>query len=253
MIHIIDNNFMSITSLISLIFLNYFIRKINKLKQHTLQLSKTLTSKSNEVEKFKKIAFKSISTLSNLRDNDTGTHLTRTQLYVKILAYELKKSKKFTKKLTENYIKILYNSAPLHDIGKIGIPDSILLKADKLTDKEYEQIKQHVVIGKNIMENIFKEINNDAFLKHSTELIIYHHERWDGKGYPYGLQGNKIPLSARIMSLADVYDALISKRVYKEPLSHEVAVDIIKSGSGTQFDPEIVKCFLEIEHQFKQI
>ncbi|MDD2568165.1 MAG: response regulator [Clostridia bacterium] len=188
------------------------------------------------------------------RDNETGGHIMRTQLYVQELAFELANYKKFNHILTEENVKMIAKSAQLHDIGKIGIPDHILLKPTVLTQQEFDVIKTHTVLGRDAIltaEKIAKYPN--PFLKFAKEIVYSHHECWDGSGYPEGLKANAIPLSARLMSVADVYDALISRRVYKNMVPHDVAVNIIKNDSGKHFDPDIVDAFLRVERKFYQI
>jgi putative two-component system response regulator len=147
----------------------------------------------------------------------------------------------------------LLKSALLHDVGKIKIPDSILLKTDKLNDDEFSKIKTHTIHGKNILESLQKKVPNQQFLEYAKTLAYYHHERWDGKGYPENLEKNEIPLQARMMTIVDVYDALVSERPYKTPFTHEEAMEIIKAGRNTQFDPDIVDLFLSLSDKIKEI
>lgn len=194
-----------------------------------------------------------LASLTEFRDSDTGKHLERISKYSQVLARELQKISKYKNYITENYIEDIEISSILHDIGKVGIEDKILLKKGKLTIKEFEKIKMHPLIGSRVIENINKKIQDKNFLKLANQIILYHHEKWDGTGYPNGLKGTEIPLSARIVALADVYDALISKRVYKDAYSHEDAVKIILEGKDTYFDPEIIKIFHRINLEFKKI
>jgi adenylate cyclase len=149
--------------------------------------------------------------------------------------------------LTSEYIEWLFLSAPLHDIGKVGVHDHILLKPGKLTDEEFHEMKQHARFGQEIIDATSKSIRGDNFLHVAGEIASYHHEKWDGSGYPYGLAGEDIPLSARLMSVADVYDALISKRCYKPPFSHQTACAIMQEKRGTDFDPVVLDAFFAIE------
>jgi putative two-component system response regulator len=163
---------------------------------------------------------------------------------------------KFSDFLNESTVTLLYKSAPLHDIGKVGVEDSILLKPGKLTEKEFNEMKKHTIYGRDTITKIEKEIGNEltsAFLALGREIANTHHEKWDGSGYPQGLRGDEIPVSGRLMAIADVYDALISKRVYKQPFSHSRAVEIIREGKGKHFDADMVEAFLEIEDEFRQI
>lgn len=179
------------------------------------------------------------------RDSDTGAHIQKTAAYVKIIVEGLKKKGYYSEKLTPEFMNNCIISAPLHDIGKINIPDAVLNKPGKLTPEEYEIIKTHTVAGKQIMEKAINTVGGENYLKEARNMAAYHHERWDGKGYPEGLHGQVIPLSARIMSVADVFDALTSPRVYKPAFSFEKALDIITEGAGTQFDPKVVEVFMD--------
>ncbi len=195
-----------------------------------------------------------MATIAEARDNDTGNHIKRTQHYVELLANSLKHHPDFSAQLTEANIQLLVKSAPLHDIGKVGIPDSILLKPGPLTTEEFQIMKQHTIIGKNAIhtaENSLGEHN--VFLRYAHEIAYCHQEKWDGSGYPQGLEGNDIPLSARLMSLADVYDALRCRRAYKEPIEHEETVNIIKNSSGEHFDPRVVEALLQNSAEFASI
>jgi HD-GYP domain-containing protein (c-di-GMP phosphodiesterase class II) len=194
-----------------------------------------------------------LASLTEFRDSDTGKHLERISKYSKTLIKELQKKSKYKNYITESYIEDLEISSILHDIGKVGIEDKILLKKGKLTKEEFEKIKMHTLIGGHVIESINKKMQDKNFLKLANQIILYHHEKWDGTGYPEGLKGNNIPLSARIVALADVYDALISKRVYKEAISHEDAVKIIINEKRKYFDPEIINIFRKINLEFKEI
>ena len=179
------------------------------------------------------------------RDSDTGEHIQKTSAYVKIIVEGLQKKGYYASKINAKFISDVIRSAPLHDIGKINIPDAVLNKPGKLTDEEYEIIKTHTVAGKKIMEDAISTVKGENYLKEARNMAAYHHERWDGNGYPDGLHGEVIPLSARIMAVADVFDALTSARVYKPAFSLEKALTIIKEGSGTQFDPKCVEVFMD--------
>jgi adenylate cyclase len=204
----------------------------------------------------------SMSTLSEARDNETGGHILRTQRYVEVLARQLATTAQY-KYLTASDIDLLAKSAPLHDIGKVGIPDSILQKPGKLSEDEYKIMQSHPLIGADAVTKIVtsaKHPEASSFLHYARDMIISHHEKWDGEGYPQGLKGAEIPLAGRLMALADVYDALISKRVYKEGMSHAEVCDFITQESGKHFDPDIVaafiarnKDFLKIAHQYADV
>jgi putative two-component system response regulator len=223
------------------------------LEQHRSHLEDIIDEKTEELEKLQQITIECIATLAEYRDNETGTHIHRTQEYIRLLANEMQKTSKYKKLLTKKCIKLLYQSAPLHDIGKIGIPDSILLKPGRLTEEEFEVMKTHTDIGRKALELADKRMGKESFLHHAAELAGYHHERWDGNGYPKGLKGEDIPFFARMMAIVDVYDALVSKRVYKDPISHHEAIKIIKSETGTHFDSEMVNAFLRVEKECKEV
>jgi PAS domain S-box-containing protein len=196
------------------------------------------------------ITILSLAKLTEYRDIETGMHLERIMRYTEILAKELTHFDDYRDYITDDYVRDLVNSCPLHDIGKVGIPDSILHKPGKLTADEFEIIKRHSTIGGDTIAEAEKRVEGRSYLNLGKEIAYYHHERWDGRGYPMGLQGTQIPLSARIVAVADVYDALISKRPYKAPFPHARAVDIITSSAGTHFDSAVVKCFLDREKEF---
>ena len=187
------------------------------------------------------------------RDSDTGAHVQKTAAYVRIIVEGLKKKGYYTEKITPKFMSDVVRSAPLHDVGKINIPDKVLNKPGKLTDEEYEIMKTHTTAGKRIIENAVSTIEGDNYLKEARNMAAFHHERWDGKGYPEGIHGQVIPLSARIMAVADVFDALTSPRVYKPAFSIEKALDILNEGSGTQFDPKCVEVFMDALPEVKVI
>jgi adenylate cyclase len=195
----------------------------------------------------------SMSSLVETRDPETGGHIKRTQNYIRLLAESLKKHPRFRTFLDEESIDLLYKSAPLHDIGKVGVSDRILLKPGKLTDQEFEEMKKHTVYGRDALFSAEKKLGTISFLRCAREIAYTHHEKWNGSGYPEGLRGEEIPLAGRLMALADSYDALTSNRVYKAPLSHEKAIQIITEEKGSHFDPEIVAAFLEAKESFRQI
>lgn len=223
---------------------------------YTNRMIEALRDRTEEVQRTQDVTILSLASLAETRDNETGAHILRTQRYVRALALELRGHPRFYKALDPDSIDLLYKSAPLHDIGKVGVPDAILLKPGKLTAEEFETMKKHTVYGRDALIKAEAALDggaDDSFLKHAREISYSHHEKWDGSGYPEGLKGEGIPVSARLMALADVYDALISKRVYKEAFTHEKARDIIMQGGGSHFDPAVVEAFAAIEDKFVEI
>ncbi|MCR5418191.1 MAG: HD domain-containing protein [Lachnospiraceae bacterium] len=194
-----------------------------------------------------------IADIVESRDSDTGAHVQKTAAYVKIIVEGLRKKGYYAEKINAKFISDVVRSAPLHDVGKINIPDEVLNKPGKLTDEEYEIMKTHTTAGKKIMENAISTVEGDNYLKEARNMAAYHHERWDGKGYPEGIHGEVIPLSARIMAVADVFDALTSPRVYKPAFPLEKALSIIEEGKGTQFDPKCVEVFMDSLDEVKVI
>lgn len=199
----------------------------------------------------KKATIVGLAKLAEHRDSDTGEHLNRIQYYTTIICREMAKKNDFHDYITEEYINDMAMSSILHDIGKVGIQDAILLKPGKLNPEEFNEIKQHPIIGGEVIEEIEKNIKGRSLYMLGREIAFYHHEKWDGTGYPEGLSCTNIPLSARIVALVDVYDALTSERPYKEAFSHDKARKIILDGKGSHFDPQIVDIFLKIEVLFK--
>ncbi len=199
------------------------------------------------------VTIESMATVAETRDPETGAHIKRTQHYVKALAEELLRTKKCTDILNPVYIETLFLSAPLHDIGKVGVPDNILMKPGKLTDEEYMEMKKHTLYGEKTLVSTMQKIKGDNFLLVAAEIAATHHEKWDGTGYPKSLAGEDIPLSGRLMAVADVYDALTSKRCYKVPFTHANAKDIMVEGRGTSFDPMVLDTFWAIEKNILEI
>ncbi len=194
-----------------------------------------------------------LAKLSEYRDKGTGAHLERIREYAKIIAQEMAGLPVYKEYITEKYIEDIYQSSILHDIGKVGIQDSVLLNPGKLNSEEYDIIKRHTVLGGDALSDIESQIEGRSFLILGKKIAYYHHEKWDGTGYPEGLKGEDIPLSARIVALADVYDALTTKRFYKEAFPHEKAREIIIGLKGSHFDPDVVDAFLTNEKEFNSI
>jgi len=217
-------------------------------------LEAEVTRRTKEINMIQDVSMVAMGSLAEARDNETGNHIRRTQAYIELLTTQLKDHPKFKSFITEEAIHLLLRSAPLHDIGKVGIPDHILLKRGQLTAEEFEIMKKHTIIGREAIMNAEKMLDAPvSFLRFARELAYHHHERWDGTGYPEGLSGDDIPLSGRLMAVADVYDALVSNRIYKWPLPHEKAVEAIREGRGTHFDPDVVDAFLAISDQFLKV
>ncbi len=181
------------------------------------------------------------------RDTCTGQHVRKTAAYTDIIMHELKREGVYADQLTDEFMSDVVSSAPLHDIGKIKVSDLILNKTGRLTDEEFSVMKSHTTAGSEVIEHAMRMVSeaDSPYLREADNLALYHHEKWDGSGYPTGLKGEEIPLSARIMAVADVFDALVSKRSYKDGLSYEDAMAIIQSGAGTHFDPLIVNAFVQ--------
>ena len=224
------------------------------LRSKSAYLEREVALRTLEVQAIQDVTIMAMTSLAETRDLETGNHIRRTQLYVKALAEHLREHPRFAHVLTDRMIDLLYKSAPLHDIGKIGIPDAILLKPGKLTVDEFEIMKTHTTLGRRAIEEAERRLGmRVAFLTVAKEIAYSHQEKWDGSGYPEGLRGDAIPVSARLMALADVYDALISRRVYKPAFSHEQACAALVKGRGTHFDPDIVDAFMEIAADFWRI
>ncbi len=214
-------------------------------------LEEKVIKRTQQMEELQDVTMVAMGALAESRDPETGNHIRRTQRYIKLLATHLKNHPRFQNYLTPEIITILYKSSPLHDIGKVGVPDHILLKPEKLTKEEFEIMKLHTTYGRDAIVAAESTISRaDNFLITAKEIAYSHQEKWNGSGYPEGLAGDNIPISARLMAVADVYDALISRRVYKPPFPHEKAVAIIEEGKGSHFDPDMVDAFLAISDKF---
>lgn len=217
-------------------------------------LEQEVARRTREVTAIQDVTILAMASLAETRDDDTGNHIRRTQNYVRALARHLQKTPQFAAALSDQTIEMLFKSAPLHDIGKVGIPDRILLKPGRLTPEEFEVMKTHTTLGRDAILQAEEALGLEVeFLRIAKEIAYCHQEKWDGSGYPNALQGEAIPLSARMMAIADVYDALISKRVYKAAMGHEEAVQIILEGKGKHFDPDITDAFSVIAEEFRMI
>lgn len=222
-------------------------------KRYRDHLNELVLERTRQLVLTQEATIHAMATLAEWRDTETGAHIKRTQNYVKALALHMSKRPQYRDTLNSDAISWLYLSAPLHDVGKVAIADTVLHKPGPLTDEEYEAMKEHTTYGRAVLAAADKFLGEDSFLKVASDIAFCHHERWDGRGYPRGLGEDEIPLSARLMSLADVYDALRSQRVYKPAMPHETSAYIILDGKGTQFDPEVVDAFLAIQGEFKTI
>jgi putative two-component system response regulator len=216
----------------------------------TIYLEQEVLRRTKEIALIQDISMVALGSLAETRDNETGSHIRRTQVFMKLLATEACNLPEFHSALPQPTIDVLYKSAALHDIGKVGIPDHILMKPDRLTESEFEIMKTHTSLGVKALQAAEKQLNTTiSFLQLAMDIAGSHHERWDGAGYPFGLSGESIPLAGRLMALADVYDALRSERVYKPAFPHAKAVEII-TGSVGQFDPRLLRIFYDSSNQW---
>ncbi|MDD2915192.1 MAG: two-component system response regulator [Gallionella sp.] len=213
-----------------------------------------VAKRTREVMAIQDVTILAMASLAETRDSDTGNHIRRTQFYVKALAERLRDHPRFAWFLTDANINMLFKSAPLHDIGKVGIPDNILLKPGRFDPHEFEIMKTHAMLGRDAIEHAEKALGTHVdFLSFAKAIAFSHQEKWDGSGYPQGLAGDDIPIAARLMAVADVYDALISRRVYKQGMPHENAVQIMIGGRGTHFDADMFDAFVDIQEEFRSI
>ena len=217
-------------------------------------LESEVARRTRELSAIQDVTILAMASLAETRDSDTGNHIRRTQYYVRALAESLKGHPRFASQLDGATIDMLFKSAPLHDIGKVGIPDRILLKPGRFEPHEFAIMKTHTTLGRDAIEHAERSLGTPvAFLSMAKEIAYGHQEKWDGSGYPLGIGGDDIPLCARLMAVADVYDALISRRVYKDGMSHDRATQIIRDSAGSHFDPDIAEAFLTLESEFKAI
>ena len=224
------------------------------LQDQNLALEAEVKRRMQENDLIQAVSIRALAHLAETRDNETGAHIQRTQSYIRLLATRLTDHPRFATTLNNKYIEVLSRSAPLHDIGKVGIPDHILLKPEKLTPDEWVIMKTHTTIGSDAIALAERDIDTSVeFLRQAKEIARSHHERWDGTGYPDGLAGDTIPLSARLMAIADVFDALISKRVYKPAITFSEVYRIMQEGRDKHFDPDIIDNFLAGYKEFEAI
>lgn len=222
-------------------------------QQRELQAHEENLIRSKELLRTRDAVIFGLAKLAESRDPDTGHHLERIALYATRLAAALRRDPRFRDEVTPTFVRTIGISSALHDIGKVGVEDAVLLKPGRLSDEERFHMQNHPVLGGECIRQIEQQLGNSNFLEMAREIAYCHHERWDGEGYPVGLMGEEIPLAARIVSIADVYDALVSRRIYKDAYPHEKCVEIIRQGSGKQFDPRLVEVFLSIHQQFREV
>jgi putative two-component system response regulator len=225
---------------------------VNRIKTH-LDIDELIKERTSQLQQLQNGIVYTMADLVESRDKNTGGHIARTAVYLKILIDAMLADGVYVDEMCEWDLGSVISSARLHDVGKIIIPDSILNKPGPLTDEEFSIMKTHSVESEHIIEKAIKRTGNAEFLYNAKMIATYHHERWDGRGYPYGLQGEKIPLQGRIMAIVDVYDALVSERPYKKPFSADQAVNIIMDNSGKQFDPAIAEVFFKVKDKFESV
>lgn len=214
---------------------------------------KKLLQAEKDIIKAKNSMIFALATLTESRDNETGAHIIRISEYCKILALGLKKSHKYKNQINKNFVEDIYNTSVLHDIGKIGIPDAILLKPGKLTDEEFEIMKTHTEIGGRALAKVYEDNPTISYLEMATDIVLHHHEKWNGLGYPRGLKGEEISLAARITTFADIFDALMSRRTYKDPFTQGETLEIMKKEKGVTLDPYIFDYFLQVFDDFVKV
>ncbi|MCC7198575.1 MAG: two-component system response regulator [Gammaproteobacteria bacterium] len=229
-------------------------RSADALRSRNALLGDEVSRQAYQLQLVQDMAIRVVTSVAETRHLETGNHIRRTALLVKALAQQLSRRPRFTTVLPPEDIELLYKLAPLHDIGKVGIPDSILLKPGRLTPDEFEVMKTHTTLGRDVIMHAEIELGaRPRFLDMAAEIALSHHEKWDGSGYPQGLKGEEIPLSARLMAVADVYDVLTSRRVYKAPVPHNQTVATMRAERGRHFDPDILDAFLEIHEDFHEV
>lgn len=230
------------------------VRNHVHLSNYRLNLELLVYQKTKELDSMHMRILETMATIVEFRDFTSGLHIRRTRELMQVLTEHMLKNERYADELKRLNYEAIINASTLHDIGKVGIADEILLKPGRLTEEEFEEMKKHSEIGGYIIECISDEVvDNTMYLKHCRDMCLSHHERWDGKGYCRQLKGEEISLSARMMAIVDVYDALTSKRCYKEPFTFEKAIEIIRAGRGTQFEPNLVDIFLEVSPRFEKL
>ena len=230
------------------------LRKLQaELEKHNLHLEERVQEQVRELSDSQRATIIALAKLAECRDDDTGAHVERTQTFCRVLAETLRTRSRYADRIDQTFVTNIYYAASLHDIGKVGIPDRILLKPGKHTPEEFAIMKTHVLIGAKTLQDACGDYPHNAFLNMGIVIARSHHEKWDGGGYPDGLAGEAIPLPARIMAVADVYDALRSKRPYKRTITHEASCTIIQDGAGRHFDPVMVDAFQAVEAEFAEI
>jgi putative two-component system response regulator len=242
-----------ITKPISIPILQSRTRTHLALAEQRIALEHLVAQRTEQLERTKDAVVYSMGALAEARDEETGSHILRTREYVKVLGNALARRKRYGKTLNGRTINLISRAAPLHDLGKVGVPDRILQKRGALSEDERRQMDMHVIYGRDAIANAEQQVGATEFTAVAKEIAFSHHEKWDGTGYPLGLSGEKIPLSARMMALADVYDALVSRRYYKPPMPHEEAMASILKARGTHFDPELVDAFVACNQAFHDI
>ena len=228
-------------------------RSFVTMTKNSVRYMTDIRQKNETISELQNALILTLADMVERRDKNTGEHIKKTAAYVKIIAEELKRENAYPTELTDDFIKNVVTSAPLHDVGKIGVPDAILNKPGKLTDEEFDIIKSHTTIGGRIISSLITAVPDSKYLYEAMDLALYHHEKWNGRGYPAGLSGENIPLSARIMAVADVFDALVSNRSYKKGFPYEKALGIIREERGSHFDPKIVDAFFAVKDEILKV
>ena len=230
------------------------VRSRRLLSQRSTLLEELVEQRSKQLSIMQDVIILAMASLAERRESDTNGHVRRIQLFTRALALSLRNNPRYRAELTEESLELLYKTSPLHDIGKVGVPDAVLFKPGKLSEDEFEAMKRHAMFGAQALQDVERRLAApEVFVSMARDIAMFHHERWDGTGYPMGLKGEDIPLCARIVALADTYDALTSERIYKPPYPAEDALTIIGREQGRQFDPAVVEAFFLCEGEFRNI